>query len=144
MTKDKDRVTQLINDFKSCKYCCKRIIELNLRLEEMNHKILGISHGSHKLSSDQEKSMLPMPTYNRYYTSPLAMLYEIEMIEDEVNYYQRRIMECKPIELLDMKDQNILFDLYIFRFDPYEIAEKYGYSKRGLYKHIRDELSKII
>lgn len=144
MNNKSDRVTQLINDFKSVNYCCNKIIEINLQLEELNHKILGISHSRQTLSAEQEKSMLPMPKYNRYYTSPLAMLYEIEKLEEEANYYRRRIIECKALELLDIKDQNILFDLYIYRTDPYIVCEKYGYTKRGMYKHIRNEIKKIL
>ena len=142
--KDKSRIKQLINDFKSCRYCCLRIIEINQKLEVMNHMILGLSHSVQNLSREQEKSNLPMPKYNKHYTSPVAMLYEIEKLENEVNYYRRRIMECKPVELLSILDQNILFDLYFFNMNSWDVAEKYGYSRKGLYKHINTEIEKLI
>lgn len=142
--KDKSRIKQLINDFKSCRYCCLRIIEINQKLEVMNHMILGLSHSVQNLSREQEKSNLPMPKYNKYYTSPVAMLYEIEKLENEVNYYRRRIMECKPVELLSIRDQNILFDLYFFDMNSWDVADKYGYTKRGMYKHINNEIGKLM
>ena len=79
--KDKSRIKQLINDFKSCRYCCLRIIEINQKLEVMNHMILGLSHSVQNLSREQQRSNLPMPKYNKHYTSPVAMLYEIEKLE---------------------------------------------------------------
>ncbi len=137
-------VDQIINDFKSLDFCCHRIIELNEELENLNHKKLGLSHNSPNLSLEQEKSKLPMPTYQHQYQSPLAMLETIEKVEEQANYYRRRINECKIIELLDMNDQNILFDLYIFRLNQWKVAEKYGYSRSGMLKHIRGEISKLI
>jgi len=138
------RVRQFINDFKSLSYCCHRIISLNLEIEEMNHAILGLSHNPIRLTKEQEKSNLPMPTYQHTYTSPLALMEEITVKENEVNYYRRRIMECKPVELLILRDQNILFDLYFFNMSSWDVADKYGYSRKGLYKHIMSELGKLI
>lgn len=137
-------VDQIINDFKSLDFCCHRIIELNEELEKLNHKKLGLSHNSPSLSLEEQRSKLPMPTYQHEYQSPLAILETIEQVEMQINYYRRRINECKVVELLDMNDQNILFDLYIFRFNQWKVAEKYGYSRSGLLKHIRSEIKKII
>lgn len=139
-----NRVRQFLNDFKSISYCCRKIIELNLELEELNYIILGMSHNSPRLTKQQEKSSLPMPTYQRTFTSPLALMEEISIKEYEVNYYRRRILECKPIELLSLQDQNILFDLYFFGINSWDVAEKYGYTKRGMYKHINNEIGKLI
>lgn len=141
---DKDRVNQLLNDLKSARFCCHKIIELNEELEMMNHKILGLSHNQTRLTPNQEKSTKPMPTFHCGYTSPVAMLEEITLKENEINYYRRRLNECKPIELLSLRDQNIIFDLYFFHKNSWTVAEKYGYSKRGMYKHIKSELSKIM
>lgn len=139
-----NKVSQILTDMKSLDYCCHRIIELNEELEVINHQKLGLSHGSPRLSSAQEKSPLPLPSYQHHYKSPIALMEIASQLESEVNYYRRRINECRLIEMLDLKDQNILFDLYIFRQNPWDVAEKYGYSKSGLYKHIRAELAKIM
>lgn len=141
---DKDRVNQLLNDLKSARFCCHKIIELNEELEMMNHKILGLSHNQPRLTPSQEKSMKPMPIFHGGYTSPVAMLEEITLKENEINYYRRRLNECKPIELLALRDQNILFDLYFYHKNSWNVAEKYGYSRQGLWKHIKKELNNII
>ena len=71
-------VEQFIGDFKALDYCCHRIIELNQELEELNHKKLGLSHSHEELSKEQMKSNYPMPTYQRAFTSKLALLETIE------------------------------------------------------------------
>lgn len=141
---NKDKVNQLLNDLKSARYCSHRIIELNEELEVLEHKMLGLSRSFPALTKEQEKSSKPMPIFHGGYTSPVAMFAEEDRIESEINYYRRRLNECKPIELLSLKDQNILFDLYFFFLSSWDVAEKYGYSKRGMYKHIRNELKKLL
>lgn len=138
------KVTQLLNDLKTSVYCCRRIIELNQELEVMNHQILGLSHNKPTLTKEQEKSHKPMPSFHGGYTSPVAMLEEISLKENEINYYRRRINECKSIELLSMRDQNMLFDLYFFRMNQWDVAEKYGYTRQGLWKHIRKEMKELV
>lgn len=144
MLVEKDRANQLLNDLKSARFCCHKIIELNEELEMMNHKILGLSHNQPRLTPSQEKSTKPMPTFHGGYTSPVAMLEEITLKENEINYYRRRLNECKLIELLSLRDQNIIFDLYFWNMKSLDAAEKYGYTKRGLYKHIKDEMRKLL
>lgn len=137
-------VAQFIGDFKSLDYCCHRIIELNEELEELSHKMLGLSHSVEELSKEQMKSSLPMPTYQRTFTSKLALLETIEEREREIAYYQKRINECKAFELLGYTDMNIMYDLYFFRMSQYDVADKYGFSRSGLMKHIRAVIKSII
>lgn len=141
---NKLKVNQMLNDLKSANYCCHRIIELNEELEVLNHKMLGLSHNPIRLTKEQEKSSAPMPTFHGSYTSPLGMMEEETLKVEEINYYRRRLNECRAIELLSLQDQNILFDLYFWNMNAWDVAEKYGYTKRGMYKHIRDGLSKLI
>ena len=82
---DKDKVNQLLNDLKSARYCCHRIIELNEELEVLEHKMLGLSHSITRLTKEQEKSSKPMPTFHGGYTSPVAMFAEEDRIESEIN-----------------------------------------------------------
>lgn len=137
-------VAQFIGDFKSLDYCCHRIIELNEELEELNHKMLGLSHSVEELSKEQMKSSLPMPTYRRTFTSKLALLETIEEREREIAYYQKRINECKAFELLSSKDRCIMCDLYFFRMSQYEVADKYGFSRSGLKKHVHAMIKSIL
>lgn len=110
----------------------------------LEHKMLGLSHNKPRLTKEQEKSLKPMPVFHGEYTSPIAMFAEEDRIESEINYYRRRLNECKPIELLSLRDQNIIFDLYFWNMKSWDAAEKYGYTKRGLYKHIKDEMRKLL
>lgn len=137
-------VAQFIGDFKSLDYCCHRIIELNEELEVLNHKILGLSHSVEELSKEQMKSNYPMPTYQRTFTSKLALLETIEEREREIVYYQKRINECKAFELLSSKDRCIMCDLYFFRMSQYEVADKYGFSRSGLKKHVHAMIKNIL
>lgn len=141
---NKERVNQLINDLKSADFCCHRIIELNMELEVLNHKKLGLSHSKIELTKEQEKSTKPMPVFHSGYTSKISMLYDIEQKENEILYYRKRLNECKPIELLTLRDQNILFDLYVFKTPRNLVVEKYGYTVKGLYKHIYSVMTKVI
>ena len=143
---DNEKINHILNELKSADYCCKRIIELNQELEEMNHALLGLSHNVPRLTPEQEKSNLPMPTSSNhgFATSMVARLEEITVVESDIIYYQRRLRECKPIELLSMNDQNILFDLCFFRKNQYDLAEKYGFTRTGLWKHIRSEIGKLM
>lgn len=85
-----------------------------------------------------------MPTFHGSYTSPLGMMEEESQKVAEINYYRRRLNECKAIELLSLRDQNILFDLYFWNMNAWDVAEKYGYTKNGMYKHIRREIGKLV
>lgn len=142
---DKDRVNQILNDLKSARYCCFRIIHLNEELIMLDHKMTGLGHNSPRLTPEQEKSMKPMPVFHGTgFTSIVSMIAEKDKIKEEIDYYRRRLNECKPIELLSIKDQNILFDLYFNDITSSEVAKKYGYTNSSIYKHIKAELSKII
>lgn len=133
----------LISEFKTVRYCCHRIIELNEELEVINNRKLGLSHDGPSLTDEQSRSMLPMPSYQHQYQSPVALMEVATRVESEINYYRRRINECRLIELLDIRDQNILFDLYIFRMNQWDVAEKYGYTRQGMWKHIKKEIRKL-
>ena len=84
-----------------------------------------------------------MPTYQHQYQSPLGLFEEISAKEQELHHFQKRLMDLRWTELLDLQDQNILWDLYIHRIKAVEVAEKYGYTRRGLYKHLMAEVKKL-
>lgn len=142
-----DLVNQFIRDFKSTSYCCHQIIQINMELEEVDNLLRGLpsKHGI-ELTPSQMKSNKPMPVYQ---SDPYSnRLLEIMNVEEKLlqkrNYYVERINECKVIELMSLTDQNILFDLYLWNIKVCDVAEKYGYSRIGLWKHIRYEISKLV
>ena len=144
MNSKKAKVGQILRDLQSAPFICRKIIGLNLELEEMNHRILGLSHNRPTLTKEQERSSLPMPSYHGGYTSPLALLEEISAKEQEVLYYQRRLSECKAIELLDLEDQNMIFRWKFFGENVWDVAADNGYSRRGMETRIRNEIGKLM
>lgn len=142
---DKDRVNQILNDLKSARYCCYRIIHLNEELIMLDHKMTGLGHNAPRLTPEQENSIKPMPVFHGTgFTSIVSMITEKDKIVEEMSYYRRRLNECRLIELLPLKDQNILFDLYFFKLSRNVVSEKYGYTVKGLYKHIYSVINKIL
>ena len=133
---------ELIPELKTVRYCCHRLIELNLELEVLNHQTTGLARSGIELTAEQKRSKLPMPTYQHQYHSPLGLFEEISAKEQELHHFQKRLMDLRWMELLDLQDQKILWDLYIHRIKAEEVAEKYGYTRRGLYKHLMAEVKK--
>ena len=39
---------------------------------------------------------------------------------------------------------NILYDLYFFRMSQYDVADKYGFSRSGLKKHVHAMIKNIL
>lgn len=127
----------LTNELRAVDYCCRRLIDLNMELEELNHKVKGLSHTVIELTPDQEKSPLPLPSYRGGCHSQLAMLEKITHTEQEALYFVRRINECRWMDYLDLTDQNLLMDLFVFKLRHEAVADKYGYTRKGMWKHIR-------
>ena len=135
---------ELIPELKTVRYCCHRLIELNQELEVLNHQMTGLAKsGGIELTAEQKKSKWPMPTYQHQYHSPLGLFEEISAKEQELHHFQKRLTDLRWTELLDLQDQNILWDLYIHRIKAEEVAEKYGYTRRELYKHLMAEVKKL-
>ena len=53
------------------------------------------------------------------------------------------IMECGWIESMDERDRQALVELTLLREPMVRIAEKYGYSRPGMYKHLEAVLRDI-
>lgn len=135
---------ELIPELKTVRYCCHRLIELNQELEVLNHQTTGLARsGGPELTPQQLRSNLPMPHYQHTYHSPLGLFEEISAKEQELHHFQKRLLDLRWTELLDLQDQNILWELYIHKHSAYDVAEKHGYTKQGLYKHLRAEVKKL-
>ncbi len=134
----------LINELKTVRYCVHRLIEINQDLEVLNHQKTGLARSGPNLTPAQLKSNLPMPSYQPTYHSPLGLLEVLSEKESELKYYEKRIKNLSWIEMLSLEDQNLLFDRFVFREKPEVVAERYGYSRNGLYKHIKSILTALI
>lgn len=140
-------VNQFIRDFKSTSYCCYQIIKINMELEEIDNLLRGLpSKHRIELTQSQMKSNKPMPVYQSDpYSNRLIEIMDVEeKLLQKKEYYINRISECKAVELMSLRDQNILYDLYFFNICSLDVAEKYGYSRKGLWKHIKNEIKNIV
>ena len=136
---------ELIPELKAIRYCCHKLIEINQELEVLNYQATGLARpGGIELTQEQMRSKLPMPHYQRTYHSPLGLLEEISVKEQEFNHFKKRLLDLRWTELLDLNDQNILWDLYIHKMRADKVAEKHGYTKRGMYKRIKSEIEKLM
>ena len=143
----KFKVKRAINEFKLLRWYCRDIIEYRLTLEELNHQILNISHHQEPLTKEQMKSSLPMPTSSNHggVYSPLGLMLEIEKVEKELTYSQSEILKKgKKFERLDKRDLDILCDLYFYFHNQWDVAEKYGYTRQSLMKHLYKVISNIL
>lgn len=134
----------LINELKTVRHCCRRLIEINQELEVLNHQLTGMARSGLNLTTEQQKSNLPMPSYQHEYRSPLGILETISEKKSDFKCYEKRIKNLSCIEMLPLEDQNLLFDRYVFRDRPEDVADRYGYSRNGLYKHIKSILKSLI
>lgn len=134
-----------IAELRTVRYCSHRLIEINEELEVLNHQKTGLARpGGPELTKEQQKSKWPMPTYQHQYSSPLAILEAITAKEQELHHYQKRLLDLRWTEILSLEDQNILWDLYIYYKKVDDVATEYGYSKWGLYKHLKSIVKPLI
>lgn len=140
------QVDQFIRDFKSCAYWCKHLIWLNEQLDVLEHELTWGRHSSIELTEEQLKSPLPMPTNTsrRLDAIDWQVWEDKEKVLAEIDRCRQRILECRKVELLSITEQNLLADRYWFGMSAYDVADKYGYSKPGLYKHINSKLNWLL
>ena len=136
---------ELISELRTIRYCCHRLIEINEELEVLNHQKTGLARpGGPELTPEQIRSKLPMPHYQPQYHSPLGLMEAITAKEQELHYFQKRLLDLRWTELLPLEDQNILWDLYIYYRRTDDVAAEHGYSRWGLYKHLKSIIKPLI
>lgn len=134
----------LTNELRAVDYCCRRLIDLNLELEVIAHKLKGLSRYIPDLTPEQAKSPLPMPSGHGLPQSPLVLLEQEARLQQEALYYTRRINECRWMDSLDLDDQNMLMDIFVFGGQYDKVASRYGYTKGGMWKHVRGILCPLL
>lgn len=133
-----------IHELKNVNFCNHKLIRINQDIEMLRHKMTGLARDGTKLSPQQAKSSLPMPFYlHDADASPVACINAITAKEKEAYLYEQRILACEWVEDLDDQDKQILVDIYLLHARYDETAEKYGYSKKGLYVHLHSAIGKI-
>lgn len=119
----KDRVEQFKRELRSYRYYKMRIEELELKLEELNNKMVGVS------STPPKEVIAGSMSAKVYHNNMLELIERKELIENEINFCKDRIKKMdKSLSAMSNNDAEVLKELYVKRV-PYDIvADEQGYS----------------
>ena len=133
-----------IQQLRGTVYYNRRLIRVNQDIEVLRHQMTGLARSGPELSPQQARSPLPLPHYQHDpNASPVALIEAVEAKEKEARMLAGLIMECGWIESLTERDRQALVELTLLREPMVKIAEKYGYSRPGMYKHLEAVLREI-
>ena len=133
-----------IQQLRGTVYYNRRLIRVNQDIEVLRHQMTGLARSGPVLSPQQAKSPLPLPHYQHDpNASPVALIEAVEAKEKEARMLAGLIQECGWIENLDQQDKEALIELTLLREPMVSVAEKYGYSRPGMYKHLEAVLREI-
>lgn len=137
---------EAITELKSTRYSNHALIEINQDIEVLRHQMTGLARSGPELSPQQAKSPLPMPTYQHDPDkSPVALIDAVDAKEKEARYHRLRILYIdRWFKRLSPEDRTILAELYLIQDASYEeTAERHGYTKKGLWLHLRSAFEDI-
>lgn len=133
-----------IQQLRGTVYYNRRLIRVNQDIEVLRHQMTGLARSGPVLSPQQAKSPLPLPHYQHDpNASPVALIEAVEAKEKEARMLAGLIQECGWIENLDQQDREALIELTLLHEPMVKIAEKNGYSRPGMYKHLEAALRDI-
>ena len=133
-----------IQQLRGTVYNNRRLIRVNQDIEVLRHQMTGLARSGPVLSPQQARSPLPLPHYQHDpNASPVALIEAVEAKEKEARMLAWLIQECGWIENLDQQDKEALIELTLLHEPMVRVAEKYGYSRPGMYKHLEAALRDI-
>ena len=133
-----------IQQLRGTVYYNRRLIRVNQDIEVLRHQMTGLARSGPVLSPQQARSPLPLPHYKHDpNASPVALIEAVEAKEKEARMLAGLIQECGWIENLDQPDREALIELTLLHEPMVKVAEKYGYSRPGMYKHLEAALCDI-
>lgn len=133
-----------IQQLRGTVYYCRRLIRVNQDIEVLRHQMTGLARSGPVLSPQQARSPLPLPHYQHDpNASPVALIEAVEAKEKEGRMLAGLIQECGWIERMDQQDREALIELTLLHEPMVKVAEKYGYSRPGMYKHLEAALRDI-
>lgn len=135
---------EAIQQIKGTVYYNRRLIRVNQDIEVLRHQMTGLARGGVPLTPEQAKSPLPLPHYQHDpNASPVGLIEACEAKEKEARLLAQIILDCGWIDRLPEMDRQILMETYLLRQNYEATANKYGYSKKGLWKHMHSEIEKL-
>lgn len=133
-----------IQQLRGTVYYNRRLIRVNQDIEVLRHQMTGLARSGPVLSPQQARSPLPLPHYQHDpNASPVALIEAVEAKEKEARMLAGLIQECEWIENMDQQDREALIELTLLHEPMVKVAEKYGYSRPGMYKHLEAALRDI-
>lgn len=141
-------LTKLVIDSYRHKYDYQRSIDrLTLEIEAIEEEMKGLSHRGVEMTKAQEKSQLPMPTTTSPIYSNCRILNLIEKKtekERQIDALLLALQQADLVKRLSVEDQKLMQELYHTCRPACDVADNFGYSKQGMYKHIHAAIEKIL
>lgn len=129
---------------KIARYCNRKLIQVNQDIEVLWHQMTGLARGGPELTPEQAKSDLPLPHYQHDpNASPVALIEAKEAKEKEADLLRQMILSVDWLELLDQRDQEALVKVYLLHQNYERTANDCGYTKKGLWKHLKAEIESL-
>ncbi len=129
----------LISAYKEKYRIQKEKDEKQLELLAVRHRMTGLSKSGTELTPEQENSSKPMPTT----VSPthddqkfLGLMERADELEREIYFLELALRQTLKIDRLDLRDQQMMHELYHGHKSTEAVADDYGYTRKGLYKHL--------
>lgn len=133
-----------IQQLRGTVYYNRRLIRVNQDIEVLRHQMTGLARSGPVLSPQQARSPLPLPHYQHDpNASPVALIEAVEAKEKEARMLAWLIQECGWIENLEEKERRALMDIYLLQQNYEQTAVKYGYTKKGLWKHLKSRIEAL-
>lgn len=125
----------------------KSIDRLQLEIEEIQTELEGLGHKRIELSPEQQRSGLPMPATVSPHYDQQKVLTLIELKNEKEAQIDALMLSLKQAEVINrlcLEDQKLMQELYHSNKTSQMVADEYGYSKRGMYKHINAVIKKAL
>ncbi|WP_342622020.1 hypothetical protein [Erysipelothrix sp. P66] len=135
--KKQNALNFLKNELQSVNYYCLRIINLNLKLEQVCTKLYEISGIDYSKSGDVKVKWSLIPK--------LDLMQKEELLNREINKWRMRILDVE--EVLNKCSPNVkdmLIRIYVLKESQSKVAESYNYSRTVMIYLIDKELSEVL
>lgn len=118
-----------------------------LELLEIEHKMTGLAKSGKELTPEQQRSSKAMPhTVSPNYSDQkiLSLIERKDEIQAEIDYLDMSLRTAAKIERMPLTDQQMMHDLYHSRMTAEDVADKYGYHPKSMYRHIYGVLDMLL
>ena len=140
----KDEIEHFKRMLRDVPWHSSKIRSLQEDIEYQKYQLTGLASSSIPMTSEQEKSLLPMPHYSGGGKSLTERLYEIDQLKEQQEEHRRRIMECRAVEWLKWEHQLILLRVFILRENQDDLAAELNISRYALKRRIDQLISAIV